>query len=133
MLVSHHGHRESFEEVVEGWHPAERAGCLTYILDDVPRTFRDDIRKYIYCSYCPDGKGRVDCCEVLWPCGQTGRLRGLAAGFDIRGGNGDNQEGTQRRHHENESTAAGHSQAFGDTAVSVRGWVVWPCRVFQNQ
>ncbi|KAJ7761452.1 hypothetical protein B0H14DRAFT_2634046 [Mycena olivaceomarginata] len=81
-------------------------------------------RKYIYCSYCPDGKGRVDCCEVLWPCGQTGRLRGLAAGFDIGGGNRDNQEGTQRRHHENESTAAGHSQAFGDTAVSVRGWVV---------
>jgi hypothetical protein len=50
MTVSHHGHRESFEEVVEGWHPAERAGCLTYILDNVPRTFRDDTdaKKYIY-------------------------------------------------------------------------------------
>jgi hypothetical protein len=89
-------------------------------------TFRDNTnaKKYIYCSYCPDGKERVDCCEALWPCRQTERLRELAAGFDIGGGNGDNRDGAQRQHHENESTAAGHSQAFGDTAVSVRGWVV---------
>ncbi|KAJ7300478.1 hypothetical protein DFH08DRAFT_828431 [Mycena albidolilacea] len=54
-----------------------------------------------------DGKGRVDCCETLWPCGQTERLRGLVAGIDIGGGNRDNRDGAQRQHRENESTAAG--------------------------
>jgi hypothetical protein len=39
----------SFEEVVKGWHPTEKAGCLICILDDIPRTFRDDTNaKKIY-------------------------------------------------------------------------------------
>ncbi|KAJ7802478.1 hypothetical protein B0H14DRAFT_2614278 [Mycena olivaceomarginata] len=58
----------------------------------------------LYCDHCPDGKGRVDCCEVLWPFRQTERLRGLAAGFNI-GGNGGRQSSwcttttiTKRKH-----------------------------------
>ncbi|KAJ7339744.1 hypothetical protein DFH08DRAFT_938652 [Mycena albidolilacea] len=98
-IVSHNGY----------WKVSKRskAGTIQGKGLDAPNAFRMTLETTIYfvhCNHCPDGKGRVDCCEALWPFGQTERLRGLAAGFDI-GGDGGRQSSwrtttaiTKRKH-----------------------------------
>ncbi|KAJ7809546.1 hypothetical protein B0H14DRAFT_2607998 [Mycena olivaceomarginata] len=115
--VSHNGY----------WKVSKRskAGTIQGKGLDAPNAFQMTLETTIYfvhCNHCPDGKGRVDCCEALWPFGQTERLRGLAAGFDI-GGDGGRQSSwrtttaiTKRKH-----SYGGTPKPLGTLLVATQG------------